>query len=94
MENAKKLKGTGIYINEDFSEAVRQKRKELLPAMRAARERGDIAYLSYDRLIVHAPGQRRQNNFNQPHNNKAYTASTPEQYGTSDTRSGTNRNQC
>lgn len=55
QEKATKLKGTGIYINEDFTEAVRQRRKELLPAMKAARLRGDIAYLRYDKLVVHPP---------------------------------------
>lgn len=55
LDRAKKLKGSGIYINEDFPEAVRQKRKELLPALRAARQRGDIAYLKYDKLIIHPP---------------------------------------
>lgn len=46
-EKAKYLKGTNIYVNEDFPEAVLQKRKEYLPAMRAARERREIAYLRY-----------------------------------------------
>ncbi|CAH1274709.1 Hypp5400 [Branchiostoma lanceolatum] len=55
LQNAKHLKGTGIYINEDFSDAVRQKRKNLLPEMRAARERGNIAFLRFDRLVVHPP---------------------------------------
>ncbi|KAK7882754.1 hypothetical protein WMY93_028928 [Mugilogobius chulae] len=55
LDRAKRLKGTGIFINEDFPETVRQKRKELLPAMKAARERGDVAYLKYDKLIVHPP---------------------------------------
>ena len=55
LENAKKLKNTGIFINEDFSAQVREKRKALLPQMRAAREKGDIAYLRYDQLIVHPP---------------------------------------
>ncbi|CAH1239564.1 Hypp5317 [Branchiostoma lanceolatum] len=55
LQNAKNLKGTGIYINEDFSDAVRQKRKNLLPEMRAARERGNIAFLRFDRLVVHPP---------------------------------------
>lgn len=58
LSNAKALKGTNIYINEDFPEAVRLKRKELLPAMKAAREKGDIAYLRYDKLIVHPPSQK------------------------------------
>lgn len=52
LSKANNLKGTHIYMNEDFSDAVRQKRKELLPEMRAARARGDWAYLKYDRLIV------------------------------------------
>ena len=59
LQRAKQLKGTNIYLNEDFPEAVRQKRKELLPAMRAARDRGDIAYLRYDKLITHPPSQPR-----------------------------------
>ncbi|KAG1940185.1 hypothetical protein F2P79_016902 [Pimephales promelas] len=39
LSSAKKLKGTKIYINEDFSEAVQLRRKELWPKMKAARER-------------------------------------------------------
>ena len=42
LSNAKKLKG--------------QKRRELLPQMKAARERGDFAVLRYDKLIVHKQG--------------------------------------
>ena len=34
--SAKKLKGTNVYINEDFSEAVELRRKELLLKMKAA----------------------------------------------------------
>lgn len=55
LDRARRLKGTGIFINEDFPESVRQKRRELLPALKAARERGDIANLKYDKLIVHPP---------------------------------------
>lgn len=58
LSNAKKLAGTNIYINEDYPEAVRQKRKDLLPAMKEARKRGDIAYLRYDKLIVHPPSKK------------------------------------
>lgn len=53
LESAKKLRGTNIFINEDFTEAVRQRRRELLPALKAARSRGEIAYLRYDKLITH-----------------------------------------
>lgn len=58
LERAKKLKGTNIFINEDFTEAVRQKRRDLLPALKAARDRGEIAYLRYDRLITHPATQK------------------------------------
>lgn len=53
LQRTKNLKGSKIYINEDFTDAVRRKRKELMPELRAARERGDIAYLRQDKLIIH-----------------------------------------
>ena len=53
LEKAKFLKGTNIFVNEDYSESVRLKRKELIPAMKEARQRGDIAYLRYVKLITH-----------------------------------------
>lgn len=31
----------------------------MLAAMKAARERGDIAYLRYDKVIVHPPLQKQ-----------------------------------
>lgn len=40
LEKAKKLKGTNSFINEDFTKAVRQKRRDLLPALKAACEHG------------------------------------------------------
>ena len=58
LERAKILRGTYIFLNEDYPEAVCQKRKELIPAMKAARACGDIAYILYDRLIVHPPSQK------------------------------------
>ncbi|XP_049897457.1 uncharacterized protein LOC126388379 [Epinephelus moara] len=53
LQRAKNLKGTKIFINEDYADAVRLKRKELIPKMKAAHEKGDIAYLRHDRLIIH-----------------------------------------
>ena len=46
------LKNTPIYINEDFSDLLRKKRAELIPAMKEARAKGNYAIISYDRLIV------------------------------------------
>ena len=58
LESAKNLRWRYIFLNEDYLEAVRQKRIELVPAMKAARARGDIAYIRYDRLIVHTNSQK------------------------------------
>lgn len=55
MGRRNRLKGTNIFLNEDYPEAVHQKRKELVPAMKAERSKGNIAYIRYDRLIVHPP---------------------------------------
>jgi hypothetical protein len=55
LEKANNLRGTYIFLNKDYLEAVRQKRKKLIPAMKADRAHGDIAYIRYDRLIVHPP---------------------------------------
>ncbi len=53
LQRAKLLKGSRIYINEDFTDSVRRKRKELMPDLKAARERGDIAYIRHDKLVIH-----------------------------------------
>ena len=55
LKRAKSLKGTNIFINEDFSENVRMKRKNLLPQLREERKKGNIAFLKYDQLVVHPP---------------------------------------
>lgn len=60
LDRLKKLQGIGIFINEDFPEAVRQKRKELHPGLNAARERSEIQYSKYDKLIVHPPQNPQQ----------------------------------
>ena len=49
---ARMVKPKGFFFNEDFSQRVISRRKELLPDMRQARERGKIAYLSFDKLVV------------------------------------------
>ena len=41
-----------ISLNEDYSQRVITRRKELLPQMKEARERGKVAYLSFDKLVV------------------------------------------
>ncbi len=49
-----------MYINEDFSDAVQLKRKELLPKLKVARERGDKVSLKYDKLVIMPSGGQTQ----------------------------------
>lgn len=58
LQRAKNLKGTNVFINEDFTDVVQQKKKELLPAIKAARERGDVAFLRHGRMIIHSATQQ------------------------------------
>lgn len=50
--NARKLKGTGIYINEDLCPASLELRKQQLPLVKKAREEGKIAFFKYTKLII------------------------------------------
>ncbi|XP_064198055.1 uncharacterized protein LOC135258512 [Anguilla rostrata] len=45
QSHAKKLKGTRIYINEDYPDLIKKKRKEFMPELRAAWERDDSPVL-------------------------------------------------
>ena len=44
------IQGTPVYINEDFTQQVLEKRKSLKAVLRAKREQGLRAWLSYDKL--------------------------------------------
>ena len=52
MRNKYKLKGTGIFVNEDLSEGVMKIRHEKLPELQSARNAGKIAYFRRDKLII------------------------------------------
>lgn len=60
LSSTKKLKGTNIYINEDFSDLVQQRRRELLPKLKEAREKGERASLRYDKLIIWPANGQKQ----------------------------------
>jgi hypothetical protein len=51
-ENRSSLKGTGVYISEDFSAQTEQSRQKLLPAMKAARAQNAKAHIKGKTLIV------------------------------------------
>ena len=52
MKSTKKLKNSGIYINEDFCEATLKIRKGLFPKVKEAREKGFIAYIRRRTLVI------------------------------------------
>lgn len=52
LKSARLLKGTGIYINEDFSQRTMQRRYEQRDKLMEARRNGKIAYFNVDRLII------------------------------------------
>ncbi|XP_065664074.1 uncharacterized protein LOC136085955 [Hydra vulgaris] len=52
LENAKMLKGTGIFINEDFSFETNKIRRELSEKMKIERNAGKYAIIEYDKLIM------------------------------------------
>lgn len=52
MRNARKLKGSGIYFNEDLCPASQEIIKKQLPLLKQARADGKIAYFKYTKLII------------------------------------------
>nr|XP_021189846.1 uncharacterized protein LOC110375883 [Helicoverpa armigera] len=53
IRNKKSLKD--IYISEDYSKEVIEKRKALLPQLLEEKKKGNIAFLKYDKLVVKQP---------------------------------------
>ncbi|XP_065675848.1 uncharacterized protein LOC136092058 [Hydra vulgaris] len=53
LERATKLKGTNIFLNEDFSFTTRKIRKELFDQAKIHRQNGYFAKVVYNKLIVH-----------------------------------------
>ena len=53
LKAKKKLHGTNIFINEDYSDRVMKKRKDLMPKLKEARKKNLRAFLRYDKLIIH-----------------------------------------
>ena len=51
MKNAKKLKRSGIFINEDFSKETTAIRKTLWNEVLELRQKGKYAILQYDKII-------------------------------------------
>ena len=56
VRNAKKLRGTSIYINEDLCQASQEIRKMKLPLLKQARKEGKIAYFVHTKLVIKEKG--------------------------------------
>lgn len=52
FKSKRQLKGSGIFIREDLSERVLNKRKALLPKLNEARQMGKTAFFRFDKLII------------------------------------------
>lgn len=63
LKNKSKLP-TGVYIKEDYSKEVLEKRKQLQLQVEEEKTKGNIAYLKYDKLVVIQPkdNKRRRGN--------------------------------
>ena len=57
LRNVHKLKGSDIFINEDFSKQTTDLRKELWKEVKTLRSEGKIAYLNYRTVVT----KRRDN---------------------------------
>ena len=53
MKERRKLKGTRVFVREDYSDRIAETRRQLYPDMLEARRNGKIAYLNYNKLIVY-----------------------------------------
>lgn len=52
MRNARKLRGTRIYINEDLCPASQSIKRDQLPFLKQARSEGKVAYFRGTKLVV------------------------------------------
>lgn len=50
--NTNKLKGTNIWINNDYSKKVQEERTKLVKHVKEARGKGERAFLKYNKLVI------------------------------------------
>ena len=49
----KKLHGTNVFVNEDYSDRIIKKRTELMPKLKEARRKNQRAFLRFDKLVIY-----------------------------------------
>jgi hypothetical protein len=57
-KNGRALQGTNFSVYEQYPNDVVEKRRRLLPRMKAARDEGKRAWLSYDTLFIEGKAVR------------------------------------
>ena len=50
---AKKLHGTNMFVNEDYSDRDIKKRTELMPKLKEARRKNQTAFLRFDKSVIY-----------------------------------------
>lgn len=60
MKQKRTLKGTNYYIQEDYPKYVLEKRKKLQEELQSEREKGNIAKIIYDKLIISKNNTKRK----------------------------------
>ncbi|CAG4972517.1 unnamed protein product [Colias eurytheme] len=65
-----------VYITEDYTKEVLEKRKMLLPQLLEERSKGNIAYLKYDKIII--KGKSVINSNKNDNRQKRKTSTSPE----------------
>ncbi|KAG7307559.1 hypothetical protein JYU34_007775 [Plutella xylostella] len=68
MKNKYKLENTGCYLKEDYPKKVLEIRKSLQEELKKEIEKGNRAYIKYDKLVI----------LNKPINNKRRLSESPE----------------
>lgn len=63
LSKAKGLKGTEIWIDQDYPKEVQKERKELIPQLIEARQKGYMAQLRYNKLIINKEVFYAKNNY-------------------------------
>ena len=59
LSKARLLKGTGVFVNEDFAKETREKRKLLWEEVKKHRIEGKYAVIKYDRVFVREQQTRK-----------------------------------
>lgn len=87
LKNKKKLP-EGIYVKEDFTKATLEIRKSLQPKLEEERNKGNIAYLRGEQLIVKKPSdiqknekRKRESSFS-PNQNELPSSAGPKKIAT------------